>query len=88
MLRLICQIIAIESEASYPNGGNVCLFSATTCRYMSQCNLRSCRRAFARTERNLHCDVHVAAENKHTLPPFGLGATTIAIIEFEDYYRH
>ena len=21
-------------------------------------------------ERNLHCDVHVATENKHTLPPF------------------
>ena len=29
------------------------------------------RRAFAHKERNLHCDVHVAAENKHTLPPFG-----------------
>ena len=28
------------------------------------------RRAFARKERNLHCDVHVTAENKHTLPPF------------------
>ena len=27
-------------------------------------------RAFARKERNLHCDVHVPAENKHTLPPF------------------
>ena len=27
------------------------------------------RREFARNERNLHCDVHVAAENKHTLPP-------------------
>ena len=26
---------------------------------------------FARKERNLHCDVHVAAEIKHTLPPFG-----------------
>ena len=24
-----------------------------------------------RKECNLHCDVHVAAENKHTLPPFG-----------------
>ena len=61
--------IAIESEASDPNGGNVCLFSVATC--TSQCNLRSSRRAFARRERNLHCDVHVAAENKHTLPPFG-----------------
>ena len=29
------------------------------------------RRAFACKERNLHCDVHVAAENKHSLPPFG-----------------
>ena len=28
-------------------------------------------RAFARKERNLHCDVHVTAENKHTLLPFG-----------------
>ena len=28
-------------------------------------------RAFARKERNLHCDVHVAAENKRTLPLFG-----------------
>ena len=26
---------------------------------------------FARTERNLHCDVHVAVENRHILPPFG-----------------
>ena len=24
-----------------------------------------------RKERNLHCDVHVTAENKHTLSPFG-----------------
>ena len=31
--------IAIESEASDPNGGNVCLFSAAT--YMSQCKLRT-----------------------------------------------
>ena len=23
-----------------------------------------------RKERNLHCDVHVTAKNKHTLPPF------------------
>ena len=29
------------------------------------------RRAFARKERSLHSDVHVAAVNKHTLPPFG-----------------
>ena len=29
------------------------------------------RRAFASKERNLHCGVHVTAENKHTLPPFG-----------------
>ena len=29
------------------------------------------QRGFARKERNLHCDVHVAAENKHILPPFG-----------------
>ena len=28
------------------------------------------RRAFARKERNLHCDLHVAAENKRILPPF------------------
>ena len=28
------------------------------------------RRVFARKERNLHCDVHVTAESKHTLPPF------------------
>ena len=27
-------------------------------------------RAFAHVKRNLHCEVHVAAENKHTLPPF------------------
>ena len=27
-------------------------------------------RAFARKERNLHCDLHIAAENKRTLPPF------------------
>ena len=26
---------------------------------------------FARKERNLHCDVHVGAENKHILPSFG-----------------
>ena len=26
---------------------------------------------FARKERNLHCDVHVASENRHILPPFG-----------------
>ena len=38
--------IAIESEASDPNGGNVCLFSVATC--ISQCNLHSSRRAFAR----------------------------------------
>ena len=61
--------IAIESEARSLNGGNACFFSAMT--FTSQCNLRSCRRAFARKERNLHCDVHVAAENKQTLPPFG-----------------
>ena len=31
-------------------------------------------------ERNLHCDVHVAAENKHTLPPFGsLDSLSIAM---------
>ena len=53
--------IAIESEASDPNGGNVCLFSAATC--TSQCNLPSCRQAFVHKERNLHCDIHVAAEN-------------------------
>ena len=29
------------------------------------------RQAFAHKERHLHCDVHVAAENKRTLPPFG-----------------
>ena len=29
------------------------------------------RRALARKERNLHRDIHVTAENKHTLPPFG-----------------
>ena len=23
------------------------------------------------SERNLHCDLHVTAENKHTLPPVG-----------------
>ena len=28
------------------------------------------RRAFACKERNLYCDVHVAAENKRTLLPF------------------
>ena len=28
-------------------------------------------KAFARNECNLHCDVHVATENKHTIPPFG-----------------
>ena len=28
------------------------------------------RRACARKERNLHCDVYVAAENERTLPPF------------------
>ena len=47
----------------------MCLFSAVTC--TSQCNLHSYRRAFARKERNLDCGVHVTAENKHTLPPFG-----------------
>ena len=26
---------------------------------------------FSRKERNLHCDVHVAPENEHILPPFG-----------------
>ena len=26
---------------------------------------------FARKECNLHCDVHVATENEHILPPFG-----------------
>ena len=52
--------IGIESEATDRNGGIVCLFSAATC--TSQCNLRSCRRAFARKERNLDCDEHVTAE--------------------------
>ena len=57
--------IANESEASDPNGGDVCLFSAAAC--TSQCKLR----AFARKERDLHCDVHVTADNKHAFPPFG-----------------
>ena len=61
--------IAIESQASDPNGGNVCLFSAATC--TSQCKWRTWQAGFARNERNLHCDVHTTAENKHTLPPFG-----------------
>ena len=30
------------------------------------------RRAFARKERNLHCDVDIAAVNKRTLPPLSL----------------
>ena len=30
--------------------------------------------------RNFHCDVHVADENKHTLPPFGsLASLSIAM---------
>ena len=32
-------------------------------------------------ERNLHCDIHVAAENKHTLLPFGsLASLSIASV--------
>ena len=26
---------------------------------------------FARKERNMHCDVYLAAKNRHALPPFG-----------------
>ena len=28
-------------------------------------------RTFARKDRNLHCDVHISVENKHTFPQFG-----------------
>ena len=35
------------------------------------CYRRVDQSGFARKERTLHCDVHVAAENKHVLPPFG-----------------
>ena len=44
----------------------MCLFSVATCR--SQCKLRSFVQMPACQECNLHCDV--AAENKHTIPPF------------------
>ena len=49
--------IAIENEACDPNSGNMCLFLAATMQ------LTFLQAAFARKERNLHCDVHVAAEN-------------------------
>ena len=45
--------VAIESEASD---------SLTYYRRIDQSG-------FLRKERNLHCDVHVTAKNKHTLPP-------------------
>ena len=82
MLRLICQIIAIESE-SYPNGGNVCLFSATTC--MSQVHADGHLRV-----RNVICIVTYALPlkiNTHYRRLVWV-ANTIVIIEFEDYYRH
>ena len=47
--------IAIENEASD---------SLTYYRCIDQSG-------FARKECNLHCEVHVAAENRHILPPFG-----------------
>ena len=43
----------------------MCLFSAATCK--SQWRLRSLCANARLTERNLHCGVHVAAENKNTL---------------------
>ena len=47
--------IAIESEA----------------RESQNVYIKADRRAFALKERNLHCGVHVTAENKPTLSPFG-----------------
>ena len=60
------------------NGGNVCLFSAVTC--MSQCKLRSLHANARLSESNLHCDVQVVTENKHTLPACGsLASLSIAM---------
>ena len=57
-----CEKCHCNRESGYrdPNGVNMCLFSAETC--TSQCNLRSCRRAFAKVHK-LHCDLHVVAEH-------------------------
>ena len=63
--------IAIEIEASDPNVGNVCLFSARRVGLHHNVNYELDKQAVAREERNLHCDVHVNADNKRTLPPFG-----------------
>ena len=68
----------IQTESSDPNGGNASLFSAATC--TSQCKLRPYAQMPACQVRNLHCGVHVAAENKHTLPTFGsLASLSIAM---------
>ena len=50
--------IAIESEARYPNGGNVYYVPMQITFHIPE---------FARKERNLHCDVY----STHALPPFG-----------------
>ena len=47
----------------------VCVSAATCTSQIA--NSVSDRRAFTSKKRNLHCDVHVTAENKDTLPPFG-----------------
>ena len=47
----------------------MCLVSAATS--TSQCNIGPTYLTGGHKERYLHCDVHVAAENKHKWPPFG-----------------
>ena len=54
--------IAIESEAKDPFGGNVNYVTMQSTLHIPE---------FARNERNLHCDVHINTENRHTLPPNG-----------------
>ena len=60
----------IQNESSDPNGGTVCLLSAVTLRHNAN-HVPSAQTPAC----NFHCDVHVAAENKHTLPPFGSPAS-------------